>query len=225
VALSNYTELKTSIANWLNRTDLTTEIEDFIVLTEKDFNSKLRIRKMNANNSSFTINAEKVALPTGFLQVRDFFILQGGVKKPLHYITPSQMDQIRGGSTSGLPETFTILGDNFRFAPIPSSSYTATINYFKEFDPLSASNTTNYILTNHPAIYLYGSLYHSANFLGGVEPRQVQQWQQMYATALERLERNDREDQYGNAPLQQRGDVTVAGSFNDRYVAVTNNNQ
>jgi hypothetical protein len=47
----------------------------------------------------------------------------------------------------------------------------------------------------------------------------------MYATALERLERNDREDQYGNAPLQQRGDVTVAGSFNDRYVAVTNNNQ
>ena len=47
----------------------------------------------------------------------------------------------------------------------------------------------------------------------------------MYATALERLERNDREDQYGNAPLQQRSDVTVGGSFNDRYVAVTNNNQ
>ena len=48
----------------------------------------------------------------------------------------------------------------------------------------------------------------------------------MYATALERLERNDREDQYGNAPLQQRSDVTVAGSFNDNSrVAVTNNNQ
>jgi hypothetical protein len=47
----------------------------------------------------------------------------------------------------------------------------------------------------------------------------------MYTTAMERLERNDKEDQYGNAPLQQRGDVTVAGSFNDKYVAVTNNNQ
>jgi len=226
MALANYSDLKTSIANWLNRTDLTSEIaEDFIVLAEKDFNSKLRIRKMNATNSSFTINAETVALPTGFLQVRDFYILQGGVKYPLHYITPAQMDQIRGGSTSGMPETFTILGDNFRFAPIPSSSYTGVLNYYKEFDPLTTSNTTNYILTNHPAIYLYGSLYHAANFLGGVEPRQVQQWQQMYATALERLERNDREDQYGNAPLQQRSDVTVAGSFNDRYVAVTNNNQ
>tara|TARA_R100001460_G_scaffold308_1_gene1440 strand:+ start:78 stop:758 length:681 start_codon:yes stop_codon:yes gene_type:complete len=226
MALANYSDLKTSIANWLNRSDLTSEIaEDFIVLAEKDFNSKLRIRKMNATNSSFTINAETVALPTGFLQVRDFYILQGGVKYPLHYITPAQMDQIRGGSTSGMPETFTILGDNFRFAPTPSSSYTGVLNYYKEFDPLTTSNTTNYILTNHPAIYLYGSLYHAANFLGGVEPRQVQQWQQMYATALERLERNDREDQYGNAPLQQRSDVTVAGSFNDRYVAVTNNNQ
>ena len=62
-------------------------------------------------------------------------------------------------------------------------------------------------------------------FWSGIEPRQVQQWQQQYVTALERLERNDREDQYGNAPLQQRSDVTVAGSFNDNYVAVTNNNQ
>ena len=226
MALSSYSELKTSIANWLNRSDLTSEIaEDFIVLAEKDFNSKLRIRKMNATDSSFSINAETVALPTGFLQLRDIYIVEGGTKYALKYITPAQMDQIKGSSTSGMPSTFTILGDNFRFAPTPASTYTATINYFKEFDPLSTSNTSNYILTNHPSIYLYGALYHAANFLGGIEPRQVQQWQQQYVTALERLERNDREDQYGNAPLQQRGDVTIAGSFNERSFAVTNNNQ
>jgi hypothetical protein len=47
MALATYANLKTSIANWLNRSDLTTEIaEDFIVLTEADFNSKLRVRKM-----------------------------------------------------------------------------------------------------------------------------------------------------------------------------------
>ena len=35
MALANYSDLKTSIANWLNRSDLTTEIaEDFIVLAE-----------------------------------------------------------------------------------------------------------------------------------------------------------------------------------------------
>ena len=52
MALSSYSELKTAIANWLNRSDLTSEIsEDFVVLTEADFNSKLRIRKMVAQTN------------------------------------------------------------------------------------------------------------------------------------------------------------------------------
>ena len=47
MALSTYTELKASIANFLNRSDLTTEIEDdFIKLTEADFKANLRIRQM-----------------------------------------------------------------------------------------------------------------------------------------------------------------------------------
>ena len=225
MALATYSDLKTSIANWLNRSDLTTEIsEDFIVLAEKDFNSKLRIRKMNATDSSFTIDAETKALPSGFLQVRDFYILQGGTKYALKYITPAQMDQIRGSSTSGMPSAYTILGDSFRFAPIPDSAYTGTLNYYAKFAALSDTNTSNYILASHPAIYLYGSLYHAANFLGGVDPQRLQQWQGMYTTAMERLERNDREDQYGSAPLQQRGDVTVSGSFNDVSRIITSNN-
>ena len=224
MALSTYAELQTSIANWLNRSDLSTEITgDFIVLTEKDINSKLRIRKM-ISETSITIDAETEDLPTGFLQVRDFFIINGGTKYALNYITPAQMDQIKGGSMSGQPNTYTIIGDNFRFAPSPASSYTGTINYYKEFDPLSDSNTTNYILSNHPAIYLYGSLYHAANFLGGIEPNQAGQWEKMYQTALERLDRNDREDQYGNAPLQQRSDVTVGAAFTDSSrISITNN--
>src|SRR6056300_697743 len=214
MALATYSDLKTSIANWLNRSDITSEIsEDFIVLTEKDFNSKLRIRKMNETDSSFTIDSETVALPTGFLQVRDFYILQGGTKYALKYITPAQMDQIKGGSTSGMPNTFTILGDNFRFAPSPSASYTGVINYFKEFDALSDSNTTNYILTKHPAIYLYGSLYHAANFLGGIEPNQAQQWLGMYSAAMERAENNDKQDSYGGAPVVQRTDIGTDLSF------------
>ena len=158
MALATYSDLKTSIANWLNRTDLTSEIsEDFIVLTEKDFNSKLRIRKMNATESSFSINAETVALPSGFLQVRDFYIVEGGTKHSLTYITPAQMDQIKGSSTSGMPETFTILGDNFRFAPTPSSTYTGVLNYYKEFDPLSNSNTSNTFSTGG-SIFLHFSI-------------------------------------------------------------------
>ena len=213
MALTTYTTLKASIANWLNRSDLTSEIaDDFIKLTEADFNSKLRIRKMVAQ-TSFTIDSETEALPTGFLQVRDIYILNGNTKVPLTYTTPSQMDSTVGTSTTGLPNSFTILGDTFRFSPKPDATYTAFINYYKSFDALSDTTTTNYILTAHPAIYLYGSLFHAANFLGGINPQQVQTWQQMFATAMERLELNDREDQVSGSPLQIRGENTVASPF------------
>lgn len=43
MSLSNYTELKTSIANYLNRNDLTNVIPDFITLTEDRLNRDLRV--------------------------------------------------------------------------------------------------------------------------------------------------------------------------------------
>ena len=224
MALTSYSTLKTSIANWLNRTDLTDEIaDDFIVLTEADLNSKLRIRKM-VTQTTITIDSETESLPTGFLQVRNFYILSGGTKHSLRYVSPSHMDQLRGTSTSGTPEVYTILGDTFRFSPKPDTSYTGYINYYKKFDALSVTNTSNWILTDHPAIYLYGSLYHAANFLGGIEPGQAQQWQQMYATAMERLERNDREDQYSGSPLQMRSEDTIASPFGSRYTSTVTTN-
>jgi len=213
MALTTYTELKASLANWLNRSDLTTEIgDDFIKLAEADFNSKLRVRSM-IDQVSITISAETVALPTDFLQIRDFYILAGQTKTPLVYSTPATMDATSGTSTTGRPSTFTILGDTIRFSPKPDASYTAKMNYFKKFPALSSSVATNYILGSHPAIYLYGSLFHAANFLGGINPQQVQVWQQMFGTAMERLELNDREDEYNGSPLQVRTTTSVASPF------------
>ena len=212
MALTTYSELKTSVADWLNRSDLTTQIADFIALTEADFNSKLRVRSMIAQ-VSITVDAETEALPADFLQIRDFYTLSGQTKTPLVYTTPAQMDTTTGTSTTGKPTTFTILGDTIRFSPKPDATYTAVMNYFKKFSPLSSSVTTNFILTNHPAIYLYGALFHAANFLGGINPQQVQVWQQMFGTAMERLELNDREDEYNGSPLQVRTTTSVASPF------------
>ena len=175
MALSTYTELKSSIANFLNRSDLTTEIQDdFIKLTEADFNAKLRIRQMEQNDD-VTINAELVTVPTGFIAVRSFHILSASTKYHLEYITPGNMFEIKGGSTSGMPRTYTIESDNgtesFRFAPQPDTSYTGKLQYYKAFTALSDSNTSNYILASHPSVYLYGALYHASNFIGGIDPK------------------------------------------------------
>ena len=55
--------------------------------------------------------------------------------------------------------------ETLRFGPAPDTAYTGYLSYYKSFGALSDTNTTNYILNNHPGIYLYGSLYHAANFL------------------------------------------------------------
>ena len=112
MALSTYSQLKSSIANFLNRSDLTTEIQDdFIKLTEADFNAKLRIRQMEQQDD-ITIDAEQVTVPTGFLAVRSFYILQSSTKYPLEYITPHNMFETKGGSRTGRPRAYTIESDD-----------------------------------------------------------------------------------------------------------------
>jgi|TARA_R110000787_G_scaffold171147_1_gene283794 hypothetical protein len=217
MALTTYTDLKTSIANWLNRSDLTTEIAgDFIALAEADFNAKLRIRQMEQIDE-ITINAETVTVPTGFISVRSLYILSGSTKYNVEYITPANLFKTKGSSTSGLPRVYSIESDDatesFRFAPTPDTSYTGYLQYYKAFNNLSDSVASNYILSAHPAIYLYGSLYHASNFLGGIDPNQTAQWMNMYSMALERCENNDRQDSYGGAPTVQRADVSTDLSF------------
>ena len=217
MALSTYSELKSAIANWLNRTDLTDEIaDDFIKLTEADFNAKLRIRPMEQIDT-ITIDSETETVPTGFIAVRSFYILLSSVKYPLEYITPHNLFEVKGGSTTARPRAYTIESDNetetFRFGPSPDTSYTGYLSYYKAISALSVSNTSNWMLANHPAVYLYGSLFHAANFLGGIEPQQVQNWLQMYIAAMERCENNDKQDSYGGAPVTQRTDVQTDLSF------------
>ena len=77
MAVNTYTALKAAIANWLNRSDLSDEIaDDFITLTEADYNAKLRIRQMEQIDS-ITIDSETETVPSGFISARSFYILSG----------------------------------------------------------------------------------------------------------------------------------------------------
>lgn len=65
MALTTYTALKASVADWLNRTDLTAAIPDFISLAEAQMERTLRTRQMIVRaNASF--NAEYGTTPADF---------------------------------------------------------------------------------------------------------------------------------------------------------------
>ena len=216
MALNNYTNLKTAIANFLARDDLTSEIDDFIDLTEADFNRRLRVRNMETVDAAFTVDSETEALPTGFLQVRSFFISTGGGKKPLDFLTPHHQYDTAGGSRSGTPRAYSIEGTNFRFSPAPDTSYTANLVFYKAFDSIDGTTTTNHILTNHPDVYLYGALYFASTFIRGMDPTTIQQFKAQYETALQQVEMADDKDKYNGTPLVQRSGININNLDNVR---------
>ena len=62
-----YDELKTNIANFLNRSDLTSQLDFFIDATEAEFNRRLRVKDM-IKRATATADAQYISLPTDWLE-------------------------------------------------------------------------------------------------------------------------------------------------------------
>lgn len=176
MALATYGDLKTAVANWLHRTDLTTQIVDFIALAESQIRQDVRVRAME-QSATGSLAATTLALPTRFAQARRVLINDD----PVRYVTPEEFQPRRLWS-SGL---YTIEGTNFRFQ---QSSGTYQIDYYQWFAPLSANGDTNWLLTNHPDVYLCAALAEAAIFLRD-DPMQ---WASKYQAALSKLSRADK---------------------------------
>ena len=99
MAIGTFAQLKTAAANWLDRSDLTDRIPEFIALTEARFNRILRIRDMETVSTaiSTTGGTREYSLPTGFVQMKEFHLTTDPLK-PMAYIKPEMMKRIWAGS-------------------------------------------------------------------------------------------------------------------------------
>lgn len=186
----NYSQLKSNIADFLNRSDLTAVIPTFISLTEAQMERALRVRQM-IERSTAQIDTEYSALPSDFLEAKTFKITSSRPIQPVEFVTPEQMDdaqQLSAGAL-GIPKYFTIIGNQIRVSPAPDATYDAELMYFAKLAKLSDSNTTNWLLTSSPDAYLYGSLMHAAPYLKDDE--RVAVWGTLYNTAIEALKNAD----------------------------------
>src|SRR5512139_2968887 len=145
MALSTYTELQAAVASWLARSDLTSQIPDFIKLAESKLNRTLRTRQMEQRSTAAA--AEYMALPTLFLEMRNIKTT-GSPVYTLEQRAPFEMDALDDG-TSGQPSRYAIIANQIRLAPTPDATYTLEIDYWEQIPPL-ASNSTNWLLTAAP---------------------------------------------------------------------------
>ena len=201
MAIGTFAQLKTAAANWLDRSDLTDRIPEFIVLAEARFNRILRTRDMETVSTAISTSAgtREYSLPTGFVQMKEFHLTTDPLT-PLAYITPEMMTRLWAGSSKGKPEVFTIIADNVRLGPNPDAVYTTSMLYYKTFTALSDSATTNDMLTNNPDVYLYGTLLEAEPFI--MNDDRVQLWALAFKTAIDDIQSQDNKDRHSGSQLR-----------------------
>lgn len=199
MAFTSYSDLQTSIAGYLARTDLTSQIPDFIRLCETRLRRDLRIRQMLKSVTTATeANDETVELPSDFLEARDL-VLVGNPVQPLNYLSPSLFNRNARAADAGKPLEYTILANDFQLAPIPDGAYTVKLLYYAAPAFLSDTNTSNAFLANCPDLLLYGSLIEAEPYLMN-DPR-LQTWITMFNRGLTSLTTSDQQGQYSGVPL------------------------
>jgi len=199
MALSTYSDLKTTIANYLARSDLTSQIPDFITLAENRLRRDLRTRKMlKLTSLSLTANDSTVSIPSDFLALRDLY-LSTTPATPLQFLNPSSFVRNARITDTGIPKQYTTLDTEFKFAPIPDSNYSAPLLYYGAPPYLSDSNTSNVFLVNYPDALIYASLGEAEPYL--MNDERLATWAALYQRAIDSITTSDDGDEYSAVPL------------------------
>jgi len=210
MSITTYSELLTAVGSYLARDDLTSAIPDFVVLAEAKLNRDLKCRQMETRSTTVTDpdddEPEYVSLPSDFQEMRRIRLSDVSGKPRLEYLSGAQADEYRygRGNASGQPSRFTIMGDELELIPTPDGVYTIEMVY-RKYIPALASNSTNWLLTLAPDVYLYGALMEAAPYLH--EDSRIAVWGQGFSGAIEQLNRLSTMASYNSGPMA----VTVTG--------------
>lgn len=187
-----YTGVLATIADFLNRTDLTASIPDFVVLAEAQMARRFVGRQRQGlpiprrlilrSDASIADGDEFIAVPTDFMGPIEF-VLKGTPEVVLDYLDPTNFQQWKtADSLNGrTPAYYTVVGGEFQFYPSAAQAYTAELTYIKRL--AAASTATNFILADYPDAYLYGALVQSAPYLK--DDSRISVWGALFTAALD----------------------------------------
>lgn len=183
-----YTALLAQVASWLNRTDLTAVIPDFVRLTEERINRTLRVRQMEAMLDMEPVYQNALTIPADTLEPKTLWV-EGYESTPLHV---QSFESAKSHQTAGIASLYAWNGSELY---VNGSGVVSGVLYKKI--PALATNSTNWLLETHPSVYLFGALMEAALYAGG----DASMWQSRFESALSEIHGNDK--RY-NGPLVAR---------------------
>ena len=195
MAITNYTDLQSTIADFLNRDDLTAVIPTFITLAEAEFNRRIRHWRME-NRATAEVDSQYSAIPADFLEPIRLH-LETSNYRTLELVSQTDMQsmRMRNLDTSGEPAYYTLTQGEIELYPTPDATYDLEMNYYARIPALSGSNATNWLLTYFPDAYLYGALAHSAPYLG--EDARMATWAALLQNAIDGIIREGEQAKFG----------------------------
>ena len=203
MALANFNDLKSTIADFLNRDDLTSVIPTFIALAESQINRDVRHWQMETRSSGQQTGGDQYSqLPADWIETIRL-ILTTGNKAPLTMISIADMATRRSSTndTAGIPAYFSHVQGQIEFYPTPSSDTDIELLYYAKIPSLE-TNSTNWLMTSFPDVYLYGALLHSAPYLQ--DDARMAVWAQLYSAAVARVNQSSDSAKFSGTGLKMR---------------------
>jgi hypothetical protein len=188
MSLDTYANLKAEIADWLDRTDLTSRIDTFIDLAEAKHAREIRVRAMlHRAVATLSTSTRFLALPAGYRGMRSLRLLTSPVRI-LEQCSEHELT-VRLQTAEGVPEFFAI-HEEIEFNRLSDDAYSAEMIYYCPLTSLDDTDTSNWILSNAPDLYLYGALSAAEPFLDNDE--RLATWKQLYNEGADAINFEDR---------------------------------
>lgn len=180
MAITNYTELQSAVGNWLNRSDLTARIPEFIALAEADI-SRTLIQPQLTVGQTLTPGVDFFSLAALLGYPRSIKMDTDTYQHALTFVTVPGLAAVKRTGT-GVPFYASIVNETLQLDIAPDSAYDITVQYQPDLSPLSAGSQTNTTLLKHPDIYLFGALKEAELYLEHDERNPV--WAQKFQKAV-----------------------------------------
>jgi hypothetical protein len=163
--ITNYATLQAALLDWLQRPDLAGVAPTLVQMGERRLRRDRRVKRLI--RTTLVANAASVSLPADFKEVESIWFDGPVIYGELRTVSFGEFAQVqRANPTAGHPRVVAFVDQtDAHFAPVPDASYTLGLSYWATVAPLTDGSPTNWLLLQHPDIYLYAALVESAAYL------------------------------------------------------------
>lgn len=188
----DYSSLLVSVAARMNRSDIDAVIPGLITHVEEEANTRLARDPVRPMIKIYSLSAstQNVELPDDFIDAVELMASDGTASWPLARLEPtSQFDFYARATAPGVEydaqtvQQYQIVGSRLVLSQAPAEPLTLTLSCYTKLDPLTETNATNWLASEHGDVYLFGTLAHAGHFVRDYEF--YRENKQLFVDALE----------------------------------------